>query len=107
MLKYANDEDFVEKLKDSSKVVLVEFYATWCSACKKLEYVIEELALQKKDLDIIKVDIDNAGKLAIKYEINVVPTIIIFNNLEQIKSTEGYLEKEQILELIDECSNKN
>lgn len=102
MLKYANDKDFIDKLNNSSKVVLVDFYATWCGACKKLEYVIEEISVQKADVDIIKVDIENAGNLAIEYEINVVPTIIIFKDLKPVKNIEGYLEKEQIIKLIDE-----
>lgn len=102
MLKYANDKDFIDKLNNSFKVVLVDFYATWCGACKKLEYVIEEISVQKADVDIIKVDIENAGNLAIEYEINVVPTIIIFKDLKPVKNIEGYLEKEQIIKLIDE-----
>ena len=80
MLKHVNLEDFEEEVLNSSKVILVDFFATWCGPCKMLSPILEEISEIKENFDIAKIDIDENTELAEKYGIESVPTMIIFKD---------------------------
>lgn len=89
-------EDFNELTK---KKVLVDFYATWCGPCKMLGPVLENLK-DEIDIDIIKIDVDKHNDLARTYGVMSIPTLIVFQNNEEIKRTLGFMDKEKIKEFI-------
>ncbi|MDE6145956.1 MAG: thioredoxin [Muribaculaceae bacterium] len=75
-------EDF-EKLINSDKPTLVDFYATWCGPCKMQSPILEQLKTKVGDsANIIKIDVDRNEELAQKYRIQSVPTLIVFRNGE-------------------------
>ena len=75
-------EDF-EKLINSDKPTLVDFYATWCGPCKMQSPILEQLKTKVGDsANIIKIDVDRNEELAQKYRIQSVPTLIVFCNGE-------------------------
>lgn len=75
-------EDF-EKLINSDKPTLVDFYATWCGPCKMQSPILEQLKTKVGDsANIIKIDVDRNEELARKYRIQSVPTLIVFRNGE-------------------------
>jgi thioredoxin 1 len=90
-------ENFESEVLNSQIPVLVDFWATWCGPCRMLSPVIEDLA---KELDgkvkIGKVNIDEQLGLAIKYRVEVIPTLILFNNGEVQKRNTGFLTKEEV-----------
>lgn len=100
MLIHANENDF-EKLINSRGICLVDFFATWCGPCVMLGQELQEVSKQTNDFDIIKIDIDENAKLANKYQIDVVPTMYIFKNGEPIKKLQGYITKNEILNLMN------
>lgn len=102
MLKHANENNFEEEIEKSSNVVLVDFYATWCGPCQMLAPVLEKISSSRVDFDIIKVDVDEAEKLAEKYEIQVVPTLIIFKNSKPVKQVEGYFNENDLVSIVEE-----
>ena len=83
-------------------VVLVDFFATWCGPCKMLSPVLEEVANEKADLSVIKVDVDEASPLAARYAIQAVPTLILFKNGQQVDVRMGYQNKNQLLAFINQ-----
>ena len=91
------EEDF-EKIIKKGKVV-VDFYATWCGPCQLLGPVIEEVAKEEKDIQFVKVDIDQFMNLARKYKILSVPTIMVFEDGKLIRSHSGYLDKHELKDL--------
>ncbi len=93
MIKHVNEKEFNEKI--NTKRVLVDFFATWCGPCKMLSLVMEKL--DKKDLiPIIKVDIDEEQALAERYGITAVPTLIIFENGNEVKRITGFMSENEL-----------
>lgn len=92
-----NNEDFNEEIKD--KLVLVDFYATWCGPCRMMHPIIEEVA-KEEDIKVIKVDVDKHDELARNYGIMSIPTIILFQNGNLVEKNIGFIPKEQLLTMI-------
>ena len=90
-------EEFNEKIATGR--VLVDFYATWYGPCKMLAPILEEIDERKEagDLLIVKVDVDEVGVIAAKFGIQSIPTLILFENGQAIKTTLGYMPKPQLL----------
>lgn len=99
MLKHLQEENLKELT--SSGLVLVDFYATWCGPCKMLGPVLEELAEEKEELSIIKVDIDKHNDLAREYAIMSVPTMIIYKDGKVAKKLVGFMPKQALLKEIN------
>ena len=104
MLKFANDRDFDEILKNSKPLVMIDFFATWCGPCTKLHPVLEKLAAASDAYDIIKVDIDENPALAEKYSVSAVPTLLIIKDGKSIGRSEGYYDFETLKAKLDELS---
>ena len=102
MLKFANDRDFDEILKNSKPLVMIDFFATWCGPCTKLHPVLEKLAAASDAYDIIKIDIDENPALAEKYSVSAVPTLLIIKDGKSIGRAEGYYEFETLKAKLDE-----
>ena len=92
-----NNEDFNEEIKD--KLVLVDFYATWCGPCRMMHPIIEEVA-KEENIKVIKVDVDKHDELARNYGIMSIPTIILFQNGNLVENNIGFIPKEQLLTMI-------
>ena len=97
MLKNINEENFKGEILDSNKPILVDFYANWCGH-KMLEPVIERIGKTRTDFDIAKIDVDTAQNLAYEYEVQVVPTILIFKQGKIVNRIEGFLSESEIIE---------
>lgn len=95
-----NLNEFNEKVATGR--VLVDFFATWCGPCKMLAPLLEEIDERKEagDLLIVKVDVDEAGVIAAKYGIQSIPTLILFENGQPVKTTLGYMPKPQLLNFL-------
>jgi len=86
-MEYLNDTSFENFIKENKNVV-VDFFADWCGPCKMLGPIVEELSEEYKDkgVKIVKVNVDESGKVAQKFDIMSIPTIIFFQN-ELVKDT--------------------
>lgn len=88
---HANVENFDNLI--SKDVVLVDFFATWCSPCKMLSPILEEMASERSSVKIVKVDIDESMDLARRYGIMSVPTLLLFKDGKLISQTTGFMPK--------------
>lgn len=96
-------KDFNEfKEKIASGRVLVDFFATWCGPCKMLAPVLEDIDQKGEagDLLIVKVDVDEAGDIAMSYGIQSIPTLFLFENGKLINKALGYMPKPQLLQFL-------
>lgn len=84
------------------ELVLVDFFATWCGPCKMLAPVLEELASDRGDIKIVKMDVDECPNLSKKYAIMSVPTLMLFKNGEVIATQHGFMPKPMLEEWINQ-----
>lgn len=93
------ENDFYKEIEN--KKILVDFYANWCGPCKMMAEVFEEIQDQI-EIDILKVDVDKYLDVASNYNIFSIPTIYLFDNMKIVKSHTGYLNKNELLDFINE-----
>lgn len=94
-------ENFEAEVIQSEKPVLVDFFAPWCGPCRMLSPIIEEIADQRSDIKVCKVNTDEQEELAMRFGIMSIPTLIAFQNGEPIGTTMGVRPKAAILELFE------
>ena len=92
--------NFQEEVLKAKKLVLVDFWATWCGPCQMEAPVLEELAAERSDVIIGKVNVDDEPELANAFQVNSIPTLILFNNGEAVRAAIGYRTKDQLIEMI-------
>ena len=93
-------DNFQEEVLKAEKPVLVDFWATWCGPCQMEAPVLEELAAERSDVIIGKVNVDDEPELANAFQVNSIPTLILFNNGEAVRAAIGYRTKDQLIEMI-------
>lgn len=93
-------ENFDEEVLNYKGKVLVDFWAEWCGPCMMLGPIIEEVSEEVDDVKFCKVNCDEARDVALQFEIMTIPNLIVFENGEQVNQSIGYIEKEDVLELI-------
>lgn len=87
---------------DSSKLVLVDFWATWCGPCRMIAPVIEELADEYEGkVTIGKLNVDEQGSIAEKYGVMSIPTLLLFKNGQIAEKIVGFRGKPDIAKIID------
>ena len=97
---HVNSDNFNEEVLESSKTVIVDFFANWCGPCQMIAPVLEEIAKEDANIDIAKIDVDESPELAIKYGINSIPALLVFKNGELTNTSIGFKSKSEILSLI-------
>ena len=93
-------DNFEEEVLKSEVSVLVDFWATWCGPCQALSPIVEEVAGEVEGVKVGKVDVDDQDKLARKYKIFSIPTLLVFKNGEVAERSVGAVPKEKILEML-------
>ena len=100
MLKKIKENEFENEVLKNNKPVIVDFFATWCGPCQMLMPVLKEISEERQDIDIIEIDVDESRNLAYKYEIEAVPTMIIFKNGNAIDRIGGFYPKAELEEVL-------
>ena len=90
---------FQDLLNHSNVPVLVDFYATWCGPCQMMSPILEQVNSHLKDrLKVVKIDTDKYGNLASQYQIQALPTLVLFKNGQPIERIEGVMQARQLIQ---------
>jgi thioredoxin 1 len=96
------DDTFETKVLQSSRPVLVDFWAEWCGPCKAIAPILEQISVEFQDrLDIAKVDVEGSQTTAMKYGIRSIPTLILFKGGIVEAQQVGIVSKEQLTKLLE------
>ena len=93
-------ENFEQEVLNSTKPVLVDFWASWCGPCQMLLPVIEALAGELTDVKVCKINVDEQPRLAVEYNVMNIPSLLVFKEGKVSNRTVGAIPKSQILELL-------
>lgn len=99
VLKITKD-NFVQEVLNSDKPVLVDFWAGWCGPCRMVGPIIDEIAEERSDVKVCKVNVDEEPELASQFRVMSIPTLLVFKNGEIVNQSLGAKPKAQILELL-------
>ena len=100
MAKVATNTNFPELLL-GNKLVIVDFWATWCGPCRMLSPVLDEVEEEMADqIAVVKVNVDDADEIAARYRIMSIPTLLFFKNGQMVDKTVGAMPKATLVERI-------
>lgn len=94
------DKDNFETVKNSEKTVLLDFYADWCGPCRMVSPIVDEIAEERDDLLVGKVNVDNEPELAEQFGVFSIPTLVVMKNGEIVNQSAGARPKNQILDML-------
>lgn len=95
-----NQNNFDSAVK-SEKPVLIDFYADWCGPCRMVLPLVEEIAAERDDILVAKVNVDEEPALASQFGVVSIPTLVVMKNGEVVNKSMGARPKAQILELLE------
>ena len=93
-------ENFESEVLQSDKPVLIDFYADWCGPCKMLSPIVDEVAEENTDIKVVKINVDNAQDLAMKYQVMSIPTLVVIKDGKEVNRSVGLIDKADVISLI-------
>ena len=94
-------ENFDETVLKADKPVLVDFWAEWCGPCRMVSPIVDEIAGERDDIVVGKVNVDEQGELGMRFGVMYIPTLLVFKGGELAQTAVGARPKDAILALLD------
>lgn len=95
-----NKENFQNEVLNSNKPVLLDFYADWCGPCRMVGPIVEEIAGERSDIKVGKINVDEQSELAAQFGVMSIPILAVIKNGEVVNRSVGARPKEQILAML-------
>lgn len=103
MIHYIENGQIINEVTKSEKLVIVDFFATWCVPCQMMSEVLRDTEKEYEDvIEVFKVDIDENQEAAIRYDVTSMPTLVFFKDGEEVERKIGYIEKEELVSIIED-----
>lgn len=94
-------ENFDDVVLHADKPVLVDFWAAWCGPCRMVSPIVDEIAEERGDVTVGKINVDDQAELAIQFGVMSIPTLLVFREGQVVQKSVGAMPKEDILALLD------
>ena len=99
-LKITKD-NFQAEVLEAKETVLVDFWASWCGPCKMIGPIIDQIADERSDIKVCKINVDEEQDLAIQFKVMSIPTLLVFKEGKVVNQSLGAKPKAAILAMLD------
>lgn len=93
-------QNFETEVTASEKTVLIDFWASWCGPCRMLSPVVDEIAEERADVKVCKINVDDEQELAVRFGVMSIPTLVVISGGQVKNKSVGVIPKEKILEML-------
>ena len=95
-----NNNNFQDEVMHSEKLVLLDFWASWCGPCRMVSPIVDEIAAERSDIKVCKINVDEQPELAAQFRVMSIPTLVVMKNGKVINQAVGARPKAQILAML-------
>ena len=95
-----NKNNFNQEVLNSDKPVLMDFWALWCGPCRMVAPLVEEIAKERSDIKVVKINVDEDQELAMQFGVMSIPTLVVMKNGKIVNQVTGARPKAQILAML-------
>ena len=96
-----NKNNFQAEVIRSEKPVLLDFWAAWCGPCRMLSPIVDEIAEEREDIKVVKINVDDEPELASQFQVMSIPSLFVLKEGKVVAQSLGVKPKAQILALLD------
>ncbi|MDR1590569.1 MAG: thioredoxin [Puniceicoccales bacterium] len=94
---HLSEDLFESTIRENTGKIIIDFWAPWCGPCRSLGKILETLSMEREEIKIYKINVDECSSLTEEYDISSIPTMLFFNNGKLIDQTVGMMTKIDIL----------
>ena len=97
---HVDKQNFQNEVMESDKPVLLDFWAPWCMPCRMVGPILEEIAAERSDIKVGKINVDEQPELAGQFQVMSIPTLLVIKNGKIVNQSVGAMQKEAILAML-------